>query len=182
MIRKLTVITTLLAVFFLAACQNEPEITNETEVQEDENKQSSAQQDMNEVESSPFSYGAGVKGGQYGITLQTAYSNFNEIEESNYPYMVTAVVDVKNVTQDKELNPGTIAFTLSSKNQDASYQGVLPENVNPSDLTLEPDENISLQVVFEVESIEEDFIVTASIFNEQEMEAQWKLEGLNTFQ
>ncbi|WP_186576915.1 hypothetical protein [Aquibacillus kalidii] len=180
MIKKIITLSLLMAMFLLAACQNEPD---KAEYQEKENDPpSTTEQDMNEPETPPYSYGAGVKGGQYSITLQSAYSKFNEIKETQNPYMVTAVVDVKNVTPDKELNVETIAFNLASKSKDVSYQGVLPENRNPSDLTLEPNESISIQVVFEVESIEEDFIVTASIFNEASMKPEWKLEGLETFQ
>ncbi|UFT99949.1 hypothetical protein KO561_03025 [Radiobacillus kanasensis] len=176
----------ILLILFITACQNGANSSEFSQVEEKDAKtaeEETQEERAERLESGILHYGEGVKGGQFGITLSTAYSELNTFRESktSHQYVVTAVVRVRNVTHDQTLNAGNIGFKLESEKLNTSYDGELLPNMNPSDTEIEPEKNVYLQVTFEVPNIEEDYMLSAHLFNESSMEPRWKLQDLKEF-
>ncbi|WP_371068985.1 hypothetical protein [Sediminibacillus sp. JSM 1682029] len=182
------IIVVILLVLSLSACQSDESEKgqNQAEAKKKENQtEESPEERAKRIESGILLYGEGQKSGEYGITLNTAYSEMNAFRDSQTakPYVVQAVVRVRNVTEDKTLNAGTIGFELRNEKTGVSYEGELLPNMNTSNLELEPEENAYLQVTFEVVSIEDDFMFYAHLWNEPDFEkTRWKIENLETFE
>ncbi|QTN00664.1 hypothetical protein ERJ70_16030 [Sediminibacillus dalangtanensis] len=107
---SISIIVVILLVLSLSACQSD-------ESEKGQN-QSEAKKKEDQTEESPeertkrIESGEGHKSGEYGITLNTAYSEMNAFRDSQTakPYVVQAVVRVRNVTEDQTLNAGKVGF------------------------------------------------------------------------
>ncbi|GAA5416541.1 hypothetical protein Pryu01_01576 [Paraliobacillus ryukyuensis] len=184
----LLIIVLLISALFIGACQQDSNtqenVKNDgkvnSSVKEDEGIEETEEERLKRQESGLNLYGEGVKDKDYGITLQTAYSETNIFRESktDKPFAVNAVVKVANAT-DQQVNASNIGFTLTSENSSNSYTGELFSSMNPSDLELNPEESVYLQVTFEVDAIEPAYMFSVGVFNNPNWEeVKWKVEDL----
>lgn len=129
-------------------------------------------------------YGEGTKGGLYLTTVNTAYSEMNFPEGgNNKPNLYTVVVSVKidNVSDSGKIaNLSELKFNLNDPKTDKNYDGRLLPDRNPMTSKLEPNNSLTLDVSFEVPTIEDKYMF--SVESEADpITDKWEVTNLNKF-
>ncbi|WP_337969761.1 DUF4352 domain-containing protein [Virgibacillus salexigens] len=140
------------------------------------------QERMERLEKGIMLYGEGSKGGYYGTTVNSAYSEKIKPEEStsNNNYSVVVSFTVKNVRDDgKTVNPSELQFELREEPGDKSYEGQVLPDKNALNVQIEPNESVTLDVSFEVPNVADEymFYVVSSI---DPTDVHWKVNDLTS--
>ncbi|SES01569.1 hypothetical protein SAMN04487944_11529 [Gracilibacillus ureilyticus] len=100
-------------------------------------------------------YGEGYKDGNKVVTVHEAYADRQT---------VSSIISVKSVG-DSPLNAESLAYILNDKSEDVTYKGTISDNKNPADRNLEPNDEITLNIDFDVSVLKDEYILTVESFD-----------------
>ncbi|MEM4992657.1 hypothetical protein WKH56_08950 [Priestia sp. SB1] len=179
----------------LAACSWETEsksvdeeVVNEKQKQSSENDPNAVSKEeearLKRMEKGILVYGEGTKGGLYLTTVNTAYSERIMPEDGNNsrsPYMVVVSVKVANVSDNGKIaDLSELRFNLNDSKTDKNFEGRLLPDRNPMTYKLEPNNSLTLDVSFEVPTIEDKYMFNIES-KADPITDEWEVTNLNKF-
>jgi len=178
----------------LAACSWETEsksvdeeVVNEKQKQSSENDPNAVSKEearLKRMEKGVLVYGEGTKGGLYLTTVNTAYTERIVPEDGNNsrsPYIVVVSVKIANVSDSGNVaNLSELKFNLNDPKTDKNFDGRLLADRNPMTSRLEPNNSLTLDVSFEVPTIEDKYMFSIDS-KADPITDEWEVTNLNKF-
>ncbi|MDU9693929.1 hypothetical protein O0Q50_22370 [Priestia aryabhattai] len=164
------------------------EVVNEKQKQSSENDPNAVSKEeearIKRMEKGILVYGEGTKGGLYLTTVNTAYSERIMPEDGNNsrnPYMVVVSVKVANVSDNGKIaDLSELRFNLNDSKTDKNFEGRLLPDRNPMTYKLEPNNSLTLDVSFEVPTIEDKYMFNIES-KADPITDKWEVTNLNKF-
>jgi hypothetical protein len=128
------------------------------------------QERINRLEKGILLFGEGHKGGYYGTTVISAYS-----EEIN-PSSIVVNVTIKNV-RGEQIDLSELKYHLNDEQTTNSYNGKVLTDGNSSEIYLQPNEWVELNIAFEVSDITHDYLFSIESSLDP-INVQWKIDKL----